>query len=36
MFKAAIRVNKITSIAQLRGATLHAERGDETSQARLR
>ena len=36
MFKAAIRVNKITSIAQLRGATLHAERADETSQARLR
>jgi Plasmid recombination enzyme len=36
MFKAAIRINKITSIAQLRGATLHAERGDETSQARLR
>ena len=36
MFKAAIRVNKITSIAQLRGATLNAERGDETSQARLR
>lgn len=36
MFKAAIRVNKITSIAQLRGATLHAERADETSLARLR
>lgn len=36
MFKAAIRVNKLTSIAQLRGATLHAERADETSQARLR
>ena len=36
MFKAAIRVNKFTSIAQLRGATLHAERADETSQARLR
>lgn len=36
MFKAAIRVNKITSIAQLRGATLHAERADETSRARLR
>ena len=36
MFKAAIRVNKITSIAQLRGATLHAERADETSKARLR
>jgi hypothetical protein len=36
MFKAAIRVNKITIIAQLRGASLHAERADETSQARLR
>lgn len=36
MFKAAIRVNKLTSIAQLRGATLHAERADETSQSRLR
>lgn len=36
MFKAAIRVNKITSIAQLRGATLHAERADDTSRARLR
>lgn len=36
MFKAAIRINKITSIAQLRGATLHAERADETSRARLR
>ena len=34
MFKAAIRVNKITSIAQLRGATLHAERADETSHGR--
>ena len=30
MFKAAIRINKLTSIAQLRGATLHAERADET------
>jgi len=30
MFKVAIRVNKITSIAQLRSATLHAERADET------
>ncbi|RWR25515.1 hypothetical protein D2T29_21925 [Sinirhodobacter populi] len=36
MFKAAVRVNKITSIAQLRGATLHAQRADETSRARLR
>jgi hypothetical protein len=36
MFKAAIRINKLTSIAQLRGATLHAERADETSQSRLR
>ena len=36
MFKAAIRVNKIKSIAQLRGATLHAERHDETSKARVR
>lgn len=36
MFKAAICVNKITSIAHLRGATLHAERRDETSQAALR
>jgi hypothetical protein len=36
MFKAAIRVNKIATIAQLRGATLHAERQDETSKARIR
>ena len=36
MFKAAIRVNKIKSIAQLRGATLHAERHDETGKARVR
>lgn len=36
MTKAAIRVNKITSIAQLRGATLHAERQDETGKARVR
>lgn len=36
MFKAAIRVNKITTIAQLRGATLHAERHDETGKARVR
>ena len=36
MLKAAIRVNKIKSIAQLRGATLHAERHDETGRARVR
>lgn len=36
MYKAAIRVNKITSISQLRGATLHAERHDETGKARVR
>lgn len=36
MTKAAIRINKITSIAQLRGATLHAERHDETGKARVR
>ena len=36
MFKAAIRVNKITSIAQLRGASLHAQRHDETGKARVR
>ncbi|WP_144431838.1 hypothetical protein, partial [Jannaschia rubra] len=36
MFKAAIRVNKITSIAQLRGASLHAQRHDETGRARVR
>lgn len=36
MFKAAIRINKIRSIAQLRGATLHAERADAISQARIR
>lgn len=36
MFKVAIRINKITRIVQLRGATLHAERDAETSQARLR
>ena len=36
MFKAAIRANKIKSIAQLRGATLHAERHDETGKARVR
>lgn len=36
MFKAAIRINKIKSISQLRGATLHAERHDETGKARVR
>ena len=36
MFKAAIRVNKIKTIAQLRGATLHAERHDEIGRARVR
>lgn len=36
MFKAAIRVNKIKSISQLRGATLHAERHDLTGKARVR
>ena len=36
MFKAAIRINKIKSVAQLRGATLHAERSDEISLARVR
>jgi hypothetical protein len=36
MFKAAIRVNKIKSMAQLRGATLHAERHDATGKARVR
>lgn len=36
MFKAAIRVNKITSIAQLRGQSLHAQRHDETGKARVR
>jgi hypothetical protein len=36
MFKAAIRVNKFTSIAQLRGASLHAQRYDETGKARVR
>lgn len=36
MFKAAIRVNKIKSVAQLRGATLHAERHDEIGRARVR
>ena len=36
MFKAAIRVNKIKTISQLRGASLHAERHDETGKARVR
>lgn len=36
MFKAAIRVNKMTTIAQLRGASLHAQRHDETGKARVR
>jgi hypothetical protein len=36
MFKAAIRVNKITTIAQLRGASLHAQRHDITGKARVR
>ena len=36
MFKAAIRVNKISTIAQLRGASLHAQRHDEIGRARVR
>lgn len=36
MFKSAIRVNKIKTVAQLRGLTLHAERHDEIGQARVR
>ena len=36
MFKAAIRVNKIKTIAQLRGLTHHAERTDEVGRARVR
>lgn len=36
MFKAAIRVNKLSTIAQLRGASLHAQRHDETGKARVR
>lgn len=36
MFKAAIRINKIKTIAQLRGASLHAERHDQTGKARVR
>ena len=36
MFKAAIRVNKIKTIAQLRGLSHHAERADEVGRARVR
>lgn len=36
MFKAAIRVNKLSTVAQLRGASLHAQRHDETGKARVR
>ncbi len=36
MFKAAIRVNKLKTVAQLRGASIHAHRDDETSRLRLR
>ena len=36
MFKAAIRVNKITTVAQLRGSSLHAQRHDITGKARVR
>ena len=36
MFKSAIRVNKIKTVAQLRGLSLHAERHDEIGQARVR
>ena len=36
MFKSAIRVNKIKTVAQLRGATHHAERHDEVGRARVR
>ena len=36
MFKAAIRVNKITTIAQLRGASLHAQRHDQIGKERVR
>ena len=36
MFKAAIRVNKLKSVAQLRGASLHAARHDEIGRARVR
>jgi hypothetical protein len=36
MFKAAIRVNKVTTVAQLRGSSLHAQRHDITGKARVR
>lgn len=36
MFKAAVRVNKFETITQMRGATLHAQRADETSRSRMR
>ena len=36
VFKAAVRVNKMKTVAQLRGATLHAQRHDETGQLRVR
>ena len=36
MFKAGIRVNKLSTIAQLRGASLHAQRHDETGKSRVR
>lgn len=36
MFKAAIRVNKIKSVSQLRGSARHAARLDETAKARIR
>ena len=36
MFKSAIRINKIKTVAQLRGLSLHAERHDEIGQARVR
>lgn len=36
MFKAAIRVNKLSTIAQLRGSSLHAQRYDEIGKARVR
>ena len=36
MFKAAVRVNKMKAVAQLRGATLHAHRHDEVGRLRVR
>ena len=36
MFKAAIRFNKIKTIAQLRGLTHHAKRADEVGRTRVR